>query len=284
VEQHQNFIDSNTITRFINPTSLGLIGTLLACLLFLFYGQEKSGLDNKKVEQQIKQELEKQAGVKLKSISCPQNIPIIPAISFECTAEVKPEAPFPITVKLKDEAGNFEWEVANSQGLLNLTKLESQFQEALKIQTGKDASVTCGGKYRVNKPGDAFDCQVQPGLVAEKITVKIDDTGNVSWQTVQPATVTPTANLGTIPDAIPPLVSPSNPNLPVIPAATPATENTAATEATETTKTAKPATASSPKEATPETTPEAATEPAAASSSEKSNDFLNDPAALDDLD
>ncbi|MEB3182736.1 MAG: DUF4333 domain-containing protein [Nostocaceae cyanobacterium] len=270
---------------FFNPGIIGLFLTLFLFCLHLLVGRKEGGLDNQKIEAEIKQDLEKQARVSLKSVSCPENIPLMANLAFECQGEISPEQKFPVTVKQKDDQGNIEWEVRNSPSLLNLTELASQFQDEMRTKTGKNAVINCGDKYRVNKPGDTFDCMVSQGE-AEKITVKIDSLGNINWQEVLPPTLTPPASVATISDAIPALVQPNNPNLPVIPPTTPETPDTAGKTAIEPAvnpKTAKqPATAVSAAEATPEVSPDASPE-AASSSNEKGNDFLNDPAALDDL-
>lgn|GEM_PF-2170597 len=271
---------------FLNPGIIGLLLTLFLFCLHLLVGRKEGGLDNQKIEAEIKQDLEKQARVSLKSVSCPENIPLMANVAFECQGEISPEKKFPVTVKQKDDQGNIEWEVRNSPSLLNLTELAAQFQDEMRTKTGKNAVVNCGDKYRVNKPGDTFDCVVSQGE-AEKITVKIDSLGNISWQEVLPPTLTPPASVATSPDTIPALVNPSNTNLPVIPAATPDTPDTPATAAIEPAINAQTAKQPATPETTPETTPEASPEAATSSSNEKGNeqgnDFINDPAALDDL-
>jgi hypothetical protein len=105
------------------------------------------------------------------------------------------------------------WDVPHAKGLLNLSQLETEFQQTLQ-QEGKKVIVDCGAGYRPAQPGDRFDCQTksaekQPAQRSrnvaknhrentarqpeprsrqqkrlEAITVTIDPQGNVNWQKV----------------------------------------------------------------------------------------------------
>jgi len=44
--------------------------------------------------------------------------------------------------------------------LLNLAILEAHFQEEIASELGVQATIDCGSTYRVNRPGDSFECAV----------------------------------------------------------------------------------------------------------------------------
>jgi hypothetical protein len=151
-------------------------------------------IDRARVEAQIKGELEQQGAITLKSVSCPQRVAIAPGSTFTCTGELDPQGIFPILVTQSDAQGNVKWQVPNSKGLLNLKDLETAFQQAIATETGAQPQIDCGGRYRINKPGDSFDCRItNPSLLKKgqtqitllNVRVTLDAQGNVSWQQVR---------------------------------------------------------------------------------------------------
>lgn len=169
-------------------------------------------LDSQKIEATIKTGIEKQGNFALKSVSCPNQIRLGVGQAFECVGEIDSERRFLITATQQDDQGNIQWQVPNSKGLLNLAKLATYFQQTMQRQLGRQFTIDCGGIYRVNKPGDRFQCQViklpkqsaagkaPTQQVTEKtpaitqkgdkfqpdfILVQIDAQGDISWQQVQ---------------------------------------------------------------------------------------------------
>ncbi|WP_171974689.1 DUF4333 domain-containing protein [Leptolyngbya sp. 'hensonii'] len=167
------------------PAWLGFV--LMAC----------GTIEPNKIAEKIKEDLNKQGGVTVKTVKCPEEVNPKSGESFDCRAEIDVTKSFPIRVKLKDNRGNVDWEVLNTKVILNLKGLESQFKEALKTQAGTDVDVKCGTTpYRLNKPGDSFECtmmkQGKPGV----ILVKLDPEGNVNWNEVIEIPVAKAPELG----------------------------------------------------------------------------------------
>jgi Domain of unknown function (DUF4333) len=149
-------------------------------------------LNVQSLEANIKTQLEEQSDLKIKSVTCPTHIPRKADTSFQCEGVLEPEKKFAIEVKQKDDQGQTTWEVPNSKGILNLALLETEFQTAIANDTQAKPALRCGSdRYRANRPGDSFDCQVKNAVLAktkgliEKVTVAIDLEGNVSWQQIR---------------------------------------------------------------------------------------------------
>lgn len=150
-------------------------------------------LDHTKVETQLQADISQQQGMTLKSISCPKNVAVAATATFTCTGKLTSLGTFPIAVTQADK-GAITWKIPNSKGMLNLDELEANVQEAIASEIGTQTKIDCGGSYRVNKPGDRFDCQVadpitisqgQTNLLLVNITVNVDAQGNVSWQQIR---------------------------------------------------------------------------------------------------
>jgi hypothetical protein len=189
----------------LNPTialaTLSLLG-LTACA---------KTLDHDKIAQSIQQDVIKQGGISLKSVTCPPKIEPKANESFECTGEMDTGYTFTIAVKQKDDQGTVSWDVPNTKGMLNLAKFETSIQEAVQGEVGARPIIRCGGDgYKPVKPGQIFTCKVdvkpaagaaaakdakaQPGSPTkskqpDKIVVAIDADGNVNWQRVVPGGV-----------------------------------------------------------------------------------------------
>jgi hypothetical protein len=102
--------------------------------------------------------------------------------------ELNPEGTFTINVTQQDTQGNVTWEVPNSKALLNLPKVEDSIRQGLSQAFGKRALIDCGSAtYRVNQPGDRFQCQVVGGIetgtdTIESVLVSIGSDGNLNWR------------------------------------------------------------------------------------------------------
>ncbi|MGF1567859.1 MAG: DUF4333 domain-containing protein [Nodosilinea sp.] len=146
-------------------------------------------LNTPDVEATIKADIERQGRrLSLREVRCPADITRQAGAYFRCVGELDPEGTFTINVTQQDSQGNVTWEVPNSKVMLNLVKVEASLQEGLSQSLGKRAVVDCGtATYRVNQPGDRFECQVVGGIVAgadtiASVLVKIDPDGNLDWQ------------------------------------------------------------------------------------------------------
>ncbi len=170
-------------------TSLGLLLfsalTLTAC---------SNRLDIASTEAMIKADIERQGRrLALKEVRCPTDVTRQAGAYFRCVGELNPEGTFTINVTQQDSQGNVTWDVPNSKVLLNLVKVENSLQQGLSEAIGKRALVDCGTAiYRVNQPGDRFECQVVGGLVdgssaINSVLVKVDSSGNLDWQEMRTA-------------------------------------------------------------------------------------------------
>jgi hypothetical protein len=230
------------------------------------------------IEQSIQSDVEKQGGVSVAEMVCPPKLRPEIGQTFECTGELESGSRFYVVVKQLDDKGTVNWDIPHSRGLLNVSKLETYFQETVTQNVGVKPQITCGSVYRPNKPGDSFECRVvnptpkptatksgtpkqaaattqsnppgknsknnksKPKPFIESILVKVDSDGNVNWQPVEQAPVAAT---------------------------------TAKAPATKTAQAASTADA-------PATVPEAKKSPAPPAKS-SAEDFLNQPGAFDDF-
>lgn len=151
-------------------------------------------LDTEAVEGMIKADIERQGRrLSLQAVRCPSDVTRQAEAYFRCVGELDPEGTFTINVTQQDSQGNVTWEVPNSKVLLNLPQVEDRIQQGLFQVYGQRALIDCGtATYRVNQPGDRFQCQVIGGLETdtspiESVLVSITADGNLTWQEIQAA-------------------------------------------------------------------------------------------------
>jgi hypothetical protein len=175
----------------------------LGCLALAVSGCSNR-LDTGAVEATLKADIERQGRrLSLNAVRCPSDVTRQAGAYFRCVGELNPEGTFTINVTQQDTQGTITWEVPNSKALLNLPKVEDSIQQGLAKAFGKRALIDCGtATYRVNLPGDRFQCQIVGGIEAEATTlesvlVKIDPDSNLSWQELR---ATPT--LAALPAAV----------------------------------------------------------------------------------
>jgi hypothetical protein len=134
----------------------------------------------------ITQGVADQVGLTLAKVTCPSDPrPLKANDTFDCVGAVEGGGTLTIAVTQTDDTGNITWKVARTDGLLDLAKVEASIVTGLKTQAQVDAKVTCGGKWKAAKKGEAFDCQASaPDGTPIPIAVTVsDDNGNVSWET-----------------------------------------------------------------------------------------------------
>ncbi|MFH7242901.1 MAG: DUF4333 domain-containing protein [Spirulina sp.] len=149
-------------------------------------------LDVPTVEATIKADIERQGRrLALREVRCPGEVTRQAGAFFRCVGELDPEGTFTINVTQQDDRGTVTWDVPNSKALLNLAKVEAGIQQGLSEALGQRALIDCGeAMYRVNQPGDRFECRVIGGLVdgadtINTVLVTVDATGNLDWQEVR---------------------------------------------------------------------------------------------------
>lgn len=138
------------------------------------------------VNKAISDGLVAQLGFASVTVTCPTEPREMKASdTFDCTAAPKEGGTLTVKVTQTDATGNIGWEVAKTEGLMDLTKVEASVTAGMKEQLDVEAKVSCGGKWRGATPGDSFDCQVtvpDGTSVVAKVTVK-DVQGNIEWET-----------------------------------------------------------------------------------------------------
>lgn len=131
----------------------------------------------KSVETKLADLIAKATGLTVQTVDCPANLIEKAGTTYNCnvTADV---GNFTAVVQPTDQAGQFKW---GTKGLLLLTKLNTFIQQSVQNQGNGPVTVDCGGKARVAKIGDTFECKVTDAKGANRIariTVR-DDVGNV---------------------------------------------------------------------------------------------------------
>jgi hypothetical protein len=129
-------------------------------------------LDGKEIERSISTDLSQRGRLSIQSLTCPKDIPLEQGQSFECVGQLEPEGEFYVVVTQQDNQGKVSWVVPSSWRLLNLSQLESEFQQKLQAQNQKILKVDCGGSYRPTQAGDSFECQLQRQQPPNQPTLK----------------------------------------------------------------------------------------------------------------
>lgn len=168
---------------------LGLAGILLVL------GACTNRLDTPEIEAEIKADIERQGRrISLKAVRCPDNVPRQAGAYFRCVGELKPEGEFGINVTQQDEQGNVTWDVPSSEVILNMVKVEAELQEQLAEEFSRRAIVNCDEAYRINQPGERFECDVVGGLAVgqgqiDSLLVRINPEGDLEWYEQRSAVV-----------------------------------------------------------------------------------------------
>ncbi len=134
----------------------------------------------------ITQGVADQVGLEVASVTCPrERRPLRAGDTFECLATVSGGGTLTIAVTQTDDTGIVTWTVAGTSGLLDLARVEASIARGLKSQAGVTAAVSCRGRWRSARKGDAFVCDAtdQVGRAMTIAVTVVDDLGNVSWET-----------------------------------------------------------------------------------------------------
>ncbi|MGF1460171.1 MAG: hypothetical protein ACFBSG_14240 [Leptolyngbyaceae cyanobacterium] len=167
---------------------VGLLGGSLLTLTSCF-----NQLNTTAIEQEIESEIESQSRrLSLAEVRCPADIPRQSGAYFRCVGYLRPEGEFTINVVQLDSQGSIEWDVPNSEVILNIAKVEERLQREFAKAFSKRATLNCGDLYRLNQPGEEFECEVIGGVNTGQaqvtaLLVKIDPEGNLNWYEVREA-------------------------------------------------------------------------------------------------
>lgn len=123
------------------------------------------------VEERLKLLLAKTIDTSITAAVCPEKSVAKAGDRMECqvTAESKT---FPVMIEFTNSLGAFDW---SAKDLLVLSKLEAFIQATIKDRSEIDVAANCGGKIRLAKTGEKFECQIsdQQGRSRPvKVTVK----------------------------------------------------------------------------------------------------------------
>lgn len=179
--------------RLIVRTALLITGllTLTGCF---------NRLDTRAVEDELEAEIESQGRrLSLAGVQCPRNVSRQSGAYFRCVGYLRPEGQFTINVVQTDNQGGIEWDVPSSEVILNMAKIEDKLQQDFAQAFAQRASLNCGDLYRLNQPGDEFECEVVGGVTLgqEQITalfVKVTPEGDLDWYEVREA-IAPVTNV-----------------------------------------------------------------------------------------
>ncbi|MEM6835214.1 MAG: hypothetical protein AAF609_00020 [Cyanobacteria bacterium P01_C01_bin.120] len=145
------------------------------------------------VEREIESEIESQSRrLSLAEVRCPRDVHRQSGAYFRCVGYLRPEGEFTINVVQQDAQGSIQWDVPSSAVILNMAKVEEKLQQDFVKAFTKRASLNCGDLYRLNQPGEEFECEVIGGVTVEQdqitaLVVKIDPEGNLTWYEVREA-------------------------------------------------------------------------------------------------
>jgi Domain of unknown function (DUF4333) len=148
--------------------------------------QAGKSAETQKLETRLQKEITAKSGIAVQSIACPATIDTIQTQQFECQA-IAEGKPFNVAISPKmsktatADKSELQW---NTKGLLVLPKLEQTIQQGIKQQFQIDVKTSCGGKVRIAKPGDTFECKVTDQRGQTKaVQVRVDnEKGGVTWK------------------------------------------------------------------------------------------------------
>ncbi|MEM6521295.1 MAG: hypothetical protein AAF722_18415, partial [Cyanobacteria bacterium P01_C01_bin.70] len=126
-------------------------------------------LNTTAVEQEIESEIESQSRrLSLAEVRCPRDVYRQSGAYFRCVGYLRPEGEFTINVVQQDSQGGIAWDVPSSEVILNMAKVEDTLQQDFVKAFSKRAPLNCGDLYRLNQPGDQFECEVVGGVTVEQ--------------------------------------------------------------------------------------------------------------------
>jgi uncharacterized membrane protein YhaH (DUF805 family) len=158
--------------------------TAIAIPALLAARQRAAGVNMNTVSAAVSGGLQSQLSLAIATVACPtETRPMKAGDVFDCVATPAIGGRLTVKVTQEDDQGNVKWEIARTEGLIDLRVVERSVVSGLKEQAGVDAAVTCGGKYLASTAGEVFECKAKAtdgreGAIAVTIT---DALGNISW-------------------------------------------------------------------------------------------------------
>jgi len=162
------------------PTTRSLAGLAAAATAgsLAVLGCGETVIDSGKVEKAIGRTVIDQAGVRVKSVSCPKDTPAKKGDTFSCTVVGKDGTEGQAVVTQKDDKGN----VGTAAPFLHVREAEGSIAAQIKKQTGVTVTVACP-EIVVPKAGGKFRCEASDGKQARQVeTTMTDDQGNLRFK------------------------------------------------------------------------------------------------------
>lgn len=160
----------------MHPLHLCAALVLAASLAVLGCGE--TTIDVGKAETFISMTVADQAGVRVKSVACPQDPEVRQGATFTCTVTGADGTTGDVVATQRDDKGN----VRISAPFLHTRKAEASIAEQIEKQTGAKVKVTCP-EIVVPKTGATFPCEGTDGTRTRKIESTTTDTkGNFRFR------------------------------------------------------------------------------------------------------
>jgi hypothetical protein len=147
------------------PVVAGLVA--LCALLVAGCGDS---IDIGKAESSIKKITSDQAGVRVKSVACPDSVKLKAGAIFRCVVTGQDGTKGNALVRQRDAKGN----VSISAPFLHMREAEAAIATQIKAKTGSAVTVTCP-EVVVPHKGDLLTCTGAAGKVTRKIGVRLTD-------------------------------------------------------------------------------------------------------------
>lgn len=134
----------------------------------------------KAFEQRLQADIIRRSKIAVQRVNCPAQVPIEVTQPFSCQAMAEGKT-FVVVVAPRASKRELQW---STKGLLVLPKLEQTIQQGIQTQFRLDVKTNCGGKVRVARSGDRFQCKITDDRGQTRaVTVQVDDDkGNVTWK------------------------------------------------------------------------------------------------------
>lgn len=161
--------------RGARPLVLGCFG-LLAALGATACGE--TTIDQDKAETFISKTVGDQAGVRVKTVTCPDDVKAKKGDTFTCVVTGKDGTKGDVTVVQRDDEGN----VRVSAPFLHMREAEDSIEQEIKKQANVAVTVTCPEVF-VPKKGATFDCEGSDGNRTRTIVVTTtNSSGNFNFK------------------------------------------------------------------------------------------------------
>jgi hypothetical protein len=160
------------------PTTRWLAALLAAAASLAAVGCGETVIDSGKVEKSIGRSVIDQTGVRVKSVSCPEDKAAKKGDTFTCTVVARDGTKGEATVTQKDDKGNLGTEAP----FLHIRNAEGLIAAQIKKQTKVTVKVSCP-EIIVVKTGGKFRCKASDGKLTRQVeTTMTDDQGNLRFK------------------------------------------------------------------------------------------------------